>query len=377
MLRCKPWYRKADGWWYCTLPVDGRQRQFRLLKGSAKKRDAKQAEDEARKLAARFDRHGGDSVTRFSALADEFLRCHVQEFSQTTYDWYWYYLERFRNFWDDSVALLTPHVARQWVHSNRWGKSSQRAAFTCLKRVLNWAVGEGLLTHSPLVGLKRPGVRCATITAEQHAAMLEEADAAFRPFLTGLRESGARPSELRNLTREMVDLRAGTWTLPQHKTLKRTGKPRVIFLSPVLLTLTEQLLADLPPGARHLFRNRFGKPWTMNAVRLRMKRLRQTLDLPSSVFAYAYRHTYATEALARGIAPQFVAELLGHSSLDMLSRYGHVDQRTDLLRQVAAQASPSVAGAPSGPYAGRGAPETPAPAPGSGGQQGTPPDSPR
>ena len=41
-----------------------------------------------------------------------------------------------------------------------------------------------------------------------------------------------------------------------------------------------------------VFLNKRGRPWTTNAVRLRIKRLKDKLGLPEDVCAYLFRHTF-------------------------------------------------------------------------------------
>ena len=49
--------------------------------------------------------------------------------------------------------------------------------------------------------------------------------------------------------------------------------------------------------------------------------------------AYGYRHTFATDALARGVPDAQVAELLGHSGTAMLHKhYSHLTARSQVLR---------------------------------------------
>jgi site-specific recombinase XerD len=134
--------------------------------------------------------------------------------------------------------------------------------------------------------------------------MLEASDKYFRPFLQALRETGTRPGEVANVTAADVDLeRMEHWS-------------------------------EGP-----LFRNKHGQPWTVNAVQLRMQRLRKELNLPSNIVAYAYRHTYTTNGLANGVSVATMAELLDHSDTKMISaHYSHLCQRLDHLHQAAQQA---------------------------------------
>ncbi len=99
-----------------------------------------------------------------------------------------------------------------------------------------------------------------------------------------------------------------------------------------------RLVAKHPTGP--LFRNSRGKPWNRNAIRCRFRRLRKKLNLDKGVVAYAYRHTYTTAGLEGGVPIATMAELLGHTSTDMINEhYGHLDQRTAHLREAARRAA--------------------------------------
>ena len=64
-----------------------------------------------------------------------------------------------------------------------------------------------------------------------------------------------------------------------------------------------------------------GEPWTAKALSTRCRALGFT--------AYSLRHSWATDAILRGIDLQTIAVLMGHSDLKMLSRiYSHL-QRCD------------------------------------------------
>ena len=98
------------------------------------------------------------------------------------------------------------------------------------------------------------------------------------------------------------------------------------------------LAAAHPEGA--LFRGpRGGRPFSRNNVRCRFRRLREKLPHLKGVVAYCYRHTFATEALVNGVGVAQVAELLGHTSTEMVStHYGHLTEKVAHLREAARKA---------------------------------------
>jgi integrase len=147
---------------------------------------------------------------------------------------------------------------------------------------------------------------------------------------------------VRTVTAKEVNLEMEAWVFPvghpANKTGKRTGRPRVTYLTKSIMRLIKALLKRYPTGP--LFRNKQGKPWSGNAIQLRWKRLREKLGLPVGTCAYAVRHTYTTEGLERGVPVATMAELLGHQDLSMISRhYGHLAQKSQHLRDAAEKAA--------------------------------------
>jgi integrase len=144
-----------------------------------------------------------------------------------------------------------------------------------------------------------------------------------------------------------INLDDAVWVLQKHKTQKKTGKPRVVYLTPAMVELTRKLAERHPEGP--LFRNSRGKPWTRNAIRCRFRQLRRKLPNLKGVVSYTYRHSYATDALEQGVGVAQVAELLGHTTTDMvMQHYQHLSEKREHLLQAAQQATRAVAGPAAG-----------------------------
>src|SRR5262249_39794474 len=164
-------------------------------------------------------------------------------------------------------------------------------------------------------------------------------DQSFRDFVFAMQETGCRPGEVARVCAEHVNLDLGVWVLPTHKTSKKTGKPRVIYLTPPMVELTRRLMAAHPEG--HLFRGpRNKQPYTRNGVRCRFRNLRKKFPNLTGVVAYSYRHTYCTDALVNGVGVAQVAELMGHTSTDMVtSVYSKLSTQVGHMRDAARKAT--------------------------------------
>jgi integrase len=233
-----------------------------------------------------------------------------------------------------TISALKPFHVNRWLESHKWGQSTTSGAIAVLKAAINRAVAEGFISENPLRSLKKPAIkqREAIVTAEQFKMMLDVTpDQEFRDVLVALYESGARPGEVMGITAQDVNFDGGIWVIKEHKTLAKSGRPRVIPLSSTLITLSRRLVALHPTGL--LFRNTDGGAWNRNAIRCRFRHFREKHGLDPAVVAYSLRHTFATDALAKDVPIATVAELLGHKGTKMVeAHYSHLHEKREYLK---------------------------------------------
>lgn len=326
----KPWYRKQTKSWY--LELHGKQINL-----------GKDKDDAFREYHHIMVAEGHVKPKADPGLAtvfDLFLDHAQKHTAPDTFGWYRSFLQGFaKRYPRMRVGDLKPIVVHAWLDAERkrpWGQNTRRAAITILKRALNWAVKSGLIPENPIQHMERPASkrREKVLTAEERQHILDHfPDRAIRNFLITLGESVARPGEVMKVEAKDVDLKLGVWVL-EGKMSKRTGRKRVIYLTPRLLELTGELCRRHPEGP--LFRNIDGNPWNRQAVNCRFKRMRKSCGLAKDVTAYVWRHSWATDALERGVPIATVSELLGHTSTAMVSaHYSHLSERTEHLRKAA------------------------------------------
>jgi integrase len=328
----RPGYWKARDGWYVTV---GGTRHL-LARGAKDK--AKAAEAFHRLMASRGQagRSSSGSDLRVRDLLNLFLDFAERERAPATYRWYLRHLGSFQAAWGNLPASkLMPLHVEKWVAGKAWNPSTRRGAISTVKRAARWAWQQGHLDRDPLAHIELPpmGRRTAIMGPEQVRAIVENYRPGdpFRVFLETLRDTGARPGEVARVTAAECDLDAGVWVFQKHKTDAKTGRPRVVHLPPSVVETCRRLAAIRPEGP--LFRNRAGKPWSDNSLAARFYRLRKKLGLGDEATAYALRHGFATQGLARGIPIATVAELLGHTSTAMVSRiYGHLYKESQHLK---------------------------------------------
>lgn len=292
-------------------------------------------------LAGRFTE--GPKV-RIKTLVRLYLEAHEYRKGEKRFSINWSYLKQFSAaLGNKQVDSLQVNDVMAWANEKKpkvdvWSATTQKDAIRVVKGLFRWARDEGIIEKNPVVRLKAPAARPrnATITPQQHAAMISEASPALRLYLIASR-CGARPRQIREVTARNVSADGRLWVFEDHKTRHKTNRPLVVYLPPCLQTLTRLLVRIHPEGP--LFRNTHGSAWTKDSVARAILRARDRAKLPASVIAYAYRHTFATQSLLNGVSLAEVAELLGHSDVRMVGQiYGHLDRHKSHMVEAAAKA---------------------------------------
>lgn len=274
-------------------------------------------------------------------VCDLFLAHSEKHNEKATYVWYRHFLQSFSTLYGRiAAAELKPFHVTKWLDANTW-KGGQRNAVIALKRAFNWADQQGVLTPNPLRNVQKPPATRRTrivTTAEREEILAAVPDRNFKEFLTALYLTGCRPSEVSRVTAAHVNLDLGVWIFEQHKTGKKTGKPRIIYLNPDMVEMSRRLVAERPEGPLFPSRKQ-NRPFSKNAIRIRFRRLRSKLPHLKGIVAYAYRHSYASAALENGVGIAQVAELLGHTDTRMVSKhYGHLNQKVAHMKDAAKKA---------------------------------------
>jgi integrase len=258
-----------------------------------------------------------------------------------------YYRDQLQKFLDalggNRPALgVLPHEVE--MHKSGWH------SVQAVQRLYNWDVRMGLLPENPVrsVALPDPGQRERVLSPAEVVRLLRAADPAFRNFLMAMRHTIARPQEVRAFQwKHLAYQPEPMFVLKDFKARKRRKDrktaARAAPLDDRMLRLLNRLARKRTPAPDDfVFLNGDGQPWSANAVRCRMRRLRAKLGLGpdengEQVVAYTLRHTSATLASARGVRDKVLAELMGHTNTATTQRYQHL--QADHLAQAIKRAN--------------------------------------
>ncbi|QEL14730.1 tyrosine-type recombinase/integrase [Limnoglobus roseus] len=351
------WFREQTGWYMTTY----RGEQIKLST------DKKEAEKAFHTLLASEEpqEETGGLRPSFHKLADLFLQEAARTKEPETVKVQTVYLQSFCDFIGKRKATdIKVHHVTEWLISHNkpgkargprkrkakpegspepvrfqsWGESTRTTARSILRACLNWAFTEGYIASNPLAKLKRGSYarRERILTADERKKVREWLPEGVREFIIALEKTGARPfSELAKVTAEMIDWPSGTITFLKHKTAKK-GKKRVVYLTEELQAVLRKLAESHPTGP--IFRTRTGIAWGKGTVSKWMRKVEKALGIPR-LNPYAWRHTYITDSLAKGMSADIVAELVGNSPATISKYYSHLDQKGDTLREAAKRAA--------------------------------------
>jgi integrase len=194
-----------------------------------------------------------------------------------------------------------------------------------LTTLQSFALRESLLDRPWFKRLEKPrmGRRERIPTADEIATLLRRAKPAFRLIYTGLSQCGARPGELCRAQIADVDWQKGRITLAEHKTARKTGKPRVIPIGKNFGQTLQKAIDHRQSGP--VFRSPTGAAWTVGNLSSTHRRLRNAAGLPHDLVLYLARHRFGTEALRARVPLKDVADLMGHASVTTTEIYLHRD----------------------------------------------------
>lgn len=327
-----PWYWTSRDQWYATvgekqirLGVRGRQNRskaveawHRLMSGTTTPEITSTNTAPEPTIKEVIEAFQADTKTRLKAA---------------TVGMYALYLDRFKvAFGGKRVSGLKAGEIHQWVIKQGKSSTTHKLALQPLSTCFEWAVKCELIEKNPCRRVPKPRAKSrsaeAVISEDEHQRLLAAAEEGFGQVLQVMWGTGCRPSEAAGITAETFDPVNNVVVLHSHKT-DRTGRVRIIFLSPDVCDMLREQLAKFKTGG--LLRSMKGLVWNSRRITEAFRRLQKKTGLRKT--AYGYRHSFATAALACGIPDAQVAALLGHTTTAMVhAHYGHLTSQSQVLR---------------------------------------------
>lgn len=128
-------------------------------------------------------------------------------------------------------------------------------------------------------------------------------------------DTGMRISEIANLSVEKIYGR-------QIIFIGKGNKLREVYLTKESEERLEKYLKDRKIKSGPIWRNREGKAYSVNSIRIKMKKafFRAGFD---NFYPHSLRHSFGTDIERRGASVEVIKEMMGHSSVATTERYLH------------------------------------------------------
>lgn len=227
-------------------------------------------------------------------------------------------------------------------YRSAWTKHDAAGHVVCAFR---WAEDNGLIPSCPY---RRPKDLPAAeprewMRRDEYLAIIEHAKRwgkrptrkRFRLALRFLWLTGARTCELYRLKWEQYDDDRGVFE-QKGKTTHRTGKARMIVLTPRSWRFIRLLRRFDKRPTGHVFLHGRGRPWNRDSFGKLFRKHANRAGVRKEVSAYSARHGFCVELLDAGAGERQVADLMGQETTRQIRHYGRgVRSKLDYLRRTA------------------------------------------
>lgn len=231
-------------------------------------------------------------------------------------------------------SSLTVEYVTKYVSQQGWRPGTVRTRLTHLRSLSKFGAAQYGL-KDVLANLKKPAVvsRKKAVSREEYHQLLDFIFRNNRPkdhrlanMLAVLWMTGARPGELFRVKK--TELVGDRLVMAKHKTSRKTGKPRIIYLTPAAKVAV--LMAE--GHDENIFADARGNAWHKDTFSARLNRMLKANSMDSEIVAYSFRHSFAGRALSSGVDIAVLAELMGTSVRMIEKHYGHLSDKQDLLK---------------------------------------------
>ncbi len=175
------------------------------------------------------------------------------------------------------------------------------------------------------------------ITRETQVEIFEHLPDQDRPIFLFLAAQALRPGEAQALKVKDIDFEQNTLivrrTFSYRKIVERTKgrNVKLRYINPEIVGLLRECCRDKHPEAFVFFGPKPGRPYSENTLQRRWRDACAKVGVKIKCYN-GTRHSWATDALNRGVSIEAIAEVLGHSDIRSTNKYA---RRTLSLQQSA------------------------------------------
>jgi integrase/recombinase XerD len=268
-------------------------------------------------------------------LNDYLLSLETANKAEATITKYCWILEKFLSQCSIPIADLTSNDVRNWLNIYSEGKSPKTMdlVLSCLSSFFSFCLEEDYMENMVIKKRWRPKIPQALpryLNEQEYARVRLAAESLSlrdRALILFLFSSGCRRQELSDLNIQDVNL--------NQRTAKVIGKGKRIrtvhFSEECALILNEYLKTRSYDETDPLFINRKGLRLLPKGIYEITKKLGKNAGLKHLLHPHIFRHTFATNMLARGADIEFIGDEMGHVNLNTTRIYARIPTEDMIL----------------------------------------------
>ena len=264
-----------------------------------------------------------------SSFSDEIFRSAALSLHARTVGMY---ASAFRNLirilGDRPVKRIKPMDIERFkkIRSEEVSAVSTNIEIRTLRAAFNQGVRLKLLDDNPLDGVRQirvPYKEAKFLTESEFWGLVESIDdQQFKDLVTFAVFTMMRQGEILQLHRQDVDLARRVIHVRNSDTFRvKGGKPRIV---PMNDWIFEFLRSRVGQEGEFVFAGAKGKPLDGHRISKKFKAYIRKSGLDDSLHFHSLRHTGISWLMNRGVAPQHVQHIAGHSSLQVTGIYTHM-----------------------------------------------------
>jgi integrase len=325
-------YRRGNVWWF-HFEFEGRhlQESSRFTNKTAALRA------EAKRKAELLERRAGFSRRELPPKFEDYVLLFLAWSKQQHRPATWALhkancdalLRHFKGKWLDGITpgmvedfkfARLRDVRRNAHDGSTISNATVNRALTTLKLLFHHAERCGLAVGSPTQGvaLLEEAGRMRVITFEEELAYFQAASQPLRDIARVILETGMRPEEVYRM--EVADLNFDRRTIFNPRGKTKAARRTLPMTQEIWELLKRRAIAA---RGKYIFPSATDPNRHIGCVRKARDRAVARAGIKEPFRLYDLRHTYATRAVMAGVDLPTLAALLGHTSIQMTTRYVH------------------------------------------------------
>lgn len=252
----------------------------------------------------------------------------IMNLSEGTIALYRFILQKFFEDKEEPFYQLSSNRIREWImgYSKVLAENTISNYLSALSSFYNFCVDEEYLDKSPIKTRWYPRLSKPVpkyLEKEEIVTVRSECEKELfrnRVIVEFLLATGCRIGEVHKLNIKEVDL--------ENRSARVVGKGkkiRTVHFTEKCALLLERYLESREDDHPALFVNKYETRFSMSGMRRRIQQIGKQVGIP--LHPHRFRHTFATELMAKGADISFVSNVLGHSDLEPTKVYAQLPER--------------------------------------------------